>query len=213
MYLIIIDTNKYSGNFERAMCAYITGVVGECGTCEKCKDIALKELNQETIDWFEDNVVQVPDEHGVLRPCAIRPTPGWFNDGVGNNWRDGADPQEVKWKKIESVTKYYTPLVERAKANIAKGNTQWERDLKGYVARMKEAVNNDVVKYDAYQSVAIFFKTLPTEDLVKHMVYRAKKFCTKENIPAFIGNILEDITVDGFRLIHSEEIETTILKG
>lgn len=30
-YGFIIKTNKYAGNFEREICAYITGNVGECG--------------------------------------------------------------------------------------------------------------------------------------------------------------------------------------
>ncbi|KKK83825.1 hypothetical protein LCGC14_2789530, partial [marine sediment metagenome] len=30
-WIFIIDTDSYAGNFEREMCAYITGRVGECG--------------------------------------------------------------------------------------------------------------------------------------------------------------------------------------
>lgn len=30
-YSFIIDTNSYAGNFEREMCAYLTGQVGDCG--------------------------------------------------------------------------------------------------------------------------------------------------------------------------------------
>ena len=34
-YTIIIDTDEYSGNFEREMCAYCTGQVGECEVGEE----------------------------------------------------------------------------------------------------------------------------------------------------------------------------------
>ncbi len=29
-YLFVIDTDTYAGNFEREMCAYVTGQIGEC---------------------------------------------------------------------------------------------------------------------------------------------------------------------------------------
>ena len=29
-YLFVIDTDSYSGNFEREMCAYCTGQIGDC---------------------------------------------------------------------------------------------------------------------------------------------------------------------------------------
>jgi len=31
----IIDTNEYAGNFEREMCAYCTGQIGDCGVGEE----------------------------------------------------------------------------------------------------------------------------------------------------------------------------------
>lgn len=29
-YILVADTNQYAGNFERELCAYITGQYGEC---------------------------------------------------------------------------------------------------------------------------------------------------------------------------------------
>ena len=34
-YKVIIQTNKYAGNFEREMCAFITGHIGECEVGKK----------------------------------------------------------------------------------------------------------------------------------------------------------------------------------
>jgi len=31
LYIFVIDTDYYAGNFERNLCAYATGYVGECG--------------------------------------------------------------------------------------------------------------------------------------------------------------------------------------
>jgi hypothetical protein len=33
--LFVVDTDTYAGNFEREMCAYITGQVGECEVGEE----------------------------------------------------------------------------------------------------------------------------------------------------------------------------------
>jgi len=34
-FIFVIDTDTYAGNFERPMCAYMTGRVGECGVGEE----------------------------------------------------------------------------------------------------------------------------------------------------------------------------------
>jgi len=86
--VIVVDTEEYSGNFERQMVAYITGLLGECGMGEKLAALAKKELPLPVLEWFEEHVVMTSDEHGVHRPASISPTPGWYNDGRGNHYRD-----------------------------------------------------------------------------------------------------------------------------
>lgn len=80
---LIIDTNKYAGNFEREMCAYCTGSLGDCGVGSEEADEFEKDGNNS--DMFSDYIAQVPDEHGCFRPANIEPTPGWVNDGMGDN--------------------------------------------------------------------------------------------------------------------------------
>lgn len=70
-YIVVIDTNKYAGNFEREMCAYITRQVGSCGVGQDFADIAEKELTEEQAEWFEDNISSQPDDNGCWRPCEI----------------------------------------------------------------------------------------------------------------------------------------------
>lgn len=83
MYIFIVDTDQYAGNFERQMVAYMTGIVGECGVGEEhANDI------KETLD---DIVISVPDEHGCCRPATILSTPGYFNNGVGGHYEDGQE--------------------------------------------------------------------------------------------------------------------------
>lgn len=69
-YLFIIDTSDYAGNFERDMCAYLTGRVGDCNVGD---DMASLYTRQET-EMF-DNVICWPDDHGCHRPCVIWPEP------------------------------------------------------------------------------------------------------------------------------------------
>jgi hypothetical protein len=66
-FAFIIDTNSYSGSFEREMTAYLTGRIGECGVGVEYADFALP------INF--DNVIDVPDDHGCYRPTSI-----WLNE-------------------------------------------------------------------------------------------------------------------------------------
>jgi len=118
-YMVIIDTDKYSGNFEREMCAFITGEIGDCEVGDKERSIALEELDPVVRGWFQRNIVQIADEHGCERPVTLETTPGWFNDGYGTDWKDNADPEEVRKTRLAYVTNYYTPLIEKAEEHIA----------------------------------------------------------------------------------------------
>jgi len=84
-YVVIVDTEQYSGNFERAMVAFITGQVGECEVGQEQADVARAELSADVLQWFDDNTMQLPDDHGCHRPANLAPTPGWYNDGNGNH--------------------------------------------------------------------------------------------------------------------------------
>jgi len=63
-YYILIKTNCYAGNFEREMCAYLTGHTGECEVGE--------ELVEENIkDRFGDKISSKPDDYGCYRPVEL----------------------------------------------------------------------------------------------------------------------------------------------
>lgn len=68
-YKFIIDTDSYAGNFEREMCAFVTGRVGECEVGEE-----LAVLFEKDYKPFE-NVVNVADKRGCCRPCEIEFSP------------------------------------------------------------------------------------------------------------------------------------------
>ena len=72
-YAVLIDTNRYAGNFERELCAYVTGQVGECevGTPDPDYDYEVE---------FSEKVTQT-NQDGCWRPCeiAVEPTTGLYN--------------------------------------------------------------------------------------------------------------------------------------
>lgn len=84
-YGFCIDTDTYAGNFERELCAYITGQIGECKVGQADAELAEKELNEEELKLFDEIITTHPDDHGCHRPVSIFPTPGFFNDGYGRN--------------------------------------------------------------------------------------------------------------------------------
>jgi hypothetical protein len=83
--MVVIDTDRYAGSFEREMCAYITNQVGDCSVGRKEADIAEAEMSDILFTWCEFNVTQEEDD-GCWRPCQIYPTPDRYNDGKGNHF-------------------------------------------------------------------------------------------------------------------------------
>lgn len=84
-FIFVIHTNDYSGSFERNMCAFITGVLGECGVGDN--DIPIDQ----DYSLFKDLISMEPDEHHVYRPVTIWPTPNVFNNGLGFHYREGEE--------------------------------------------------------------------------------------------------------------------------
>lgn len=58
-----IKTDSYAGNFEREMCAYVTGQIGECEVGEEFVDDNIRNLFS--------NVMDLPDDHGCYRPVSL----------------------------------------------------------------------------------------------------------------------------------------------
>jgi hypothetical protein len=58
----VIETNEYAGNFEREMCAFLTGEIGECEVGEEFVDDLPVKFN---------NIMSVPDDNGCHRPVSM----------------------------------------------------------------------------------------------------------------------------------------------
>lgn len=73
-YAILIKTDSYAGNFERELCAHLTGHIGECGVGDNYVDESIAEK-------FENYVAQEEDE-GCYRPVNLGYDFGYSNDDV-----------------------------------------------------------------------------------------------------------------------------------
>ena len=63
-YLIIVRTDSYAGNFERELCAHLTGIVGDCEVGDDYVDENIESI-------FEEIVKSVPDDNGTRRPVSL----------------------------------------------------------------------------------------------------------------------------------------------
>lgn len=64
-YELVVKTNSYAGNFEREMCAYMTGITGfEDSTGGEYVDEEIKER-------FEQKISNKQDDNGTWRPVIV----------------------------------------------------------------------------------------------------------------------------------------------
>lgn len=210
MYKFIIDTDKYAGNFEREMCAYLTGRIGDCEVGDDFAEIFKKEVGDKAS--FE-NVLLVSDE-GCYRPCEIEPTLGWFNTGMGNSYRESEEDEEKILKDYAlSVENYEAPLIkskEAIKLSLLEGKkvSNWtveacDREIKGHLQKISNAQNTKTYsKYPCYNSVAIFFDNKPTTEQISLMKDRANNFsAAKRNSGDYSWDKEFALEISGFRLI------------
>ncbi len=68
-FVFVIKTDCYAGNFERQMCGYLTGVVGDCGVGGQQQG-EFDRVYPNRRD-FEEIIGSFPDDHGCHRPATI----------------------------------------------------------------------------------------------------------------------------------------------
>jgi len=183
-YIFVIDTETYAGNFERETCAYATGQVGHCGVGEEeaaqFEDEAMKEKIGDIIR-FEN------DEHGCARPASIWPTPGWFNNGVGGHFKPGQEAEALEHYKAymrkergDSIKSLQENNLKELEAGRPYANWTIPAVHKQIAEYRKEIEKAEALtkpqKYDAYNSVAIFFDKKPTAEMIEVMKQRAQDF-------------------------------------
>ena len=116
-FAALIDTNEYSGNFEREMVAYITAQIGECGVGQPIAELAEAELTEKQFEWFEENILHKLDDNGCSRPARIAPTPGWSNNGNGVHYHNEDHPYPA-YQSVEIL--FYNKVPARIRKIIEK---------------------------------------------------------------------------------------------
>ena len=213
-YLFVIDTADYAGNFERELCAYITGHVGEC---EVGADAAAKFKVATKLKPLS-GVIFEQDDHGCSRPVSIYPTPGWFNNGVGGYFKDTPANQAKALKAYQTYAKrewgnslYHKYLKDWKRSSVMReklaqlGHTEakLQAACRCEETRLKLALAlKKPYKCPAYQSVAISFKKKPTDAQLQLMKRRAYEFA---DLPERISKII------GFRLVEqANKVKRTV---
>ena len=153
-WAFIVDTDQYSGNFLEEISHYMVGCNEEVDTrFEYVIGLFDEECaNSEHRDIYTHLHLKIidPGDDGIHRGFfGIWPTPGFFNNGCGGHFADGQE---------EEALKHYNEQVQ-------------ERASSYSVKPLKK-----LRKYDAYQSVAIFFDKELTQDQIAFLDERARKF-------------------------------------
>jgi hypothetical protein len=193
MYIFVIDTEQYAGNFNREMCAFVTGQIGDCTIGDDFADMVPQDVSKR----FRDIVAQTPDEHGCHRPVKMWATEGWFNHGMGGDFREGEEKQALEDYRKECL-KYAEHKVH-------------PNDREAHEKRWKENAEKPLHKYAAYLSVGILFYDRPPDDLIELMKERANELMTKCTSKGRMGREGDEpIAITGFRLVEEKVVTEEI---
>jgi hypothetical protein len=150
-HLFVIDTEQYAGNFERPLCAWCTGQVGECGVGQREAD-DFRATHPDMAEAFIGLVEQFDrDGRGCLRPVCLVDTPGWLNNGLGLNYQDTQEQRKM------ALDCFFRDM-----------NAIDPNGVTPQVAALKEPL-----RYPAYLSVGIGFRRLPSDGILELMRQRA----------------------------------------
>ncbi len=169
-FAFVIDTDRYAGGFERKLCAYVTGEVGECGV----GDEEAQEFKADNPDNpFEELIQAIADENGCHCPVAIWPTPGWFNNSMGSHFRENDETAERRAQ--EQFRGRCLEEASRRSYASEENNLEHEREW-------RERSERPFTKAPAYQSVAIFLTEQPSLSILELLQTRVNTFCRRANI-------------------------------
>jgi len=216
-FKFVVDTEQYAGNFERELCAYVTGRWDQETHGRNEAALYEKETGKDPLEFVEDRPVE-HDGYYNPAPQELFPTPGWFNNGMGGHFKDGQESEALEAYKEEN-RKHYGALIKEKLGKDLKDEVQrkagWtkeavDREVRGHRKDLRESESlKEVRKYPAYLSVAIFCEREPTPKEIKLMKDRCRKFS------AFSASEKQEewkrrkIKITGFRLV-KETITTEV---
>lgn len=181
-YRIVVDTDTYSGSFERELIAYATGQAGDCGVGSDLADVASSELPNKVLEFWEDNIIEEADDDGFRCPANIYPTPGFFNDGMGGHYP--STPED----KIQALEKLRIRVIDEMSKRIEQlktidvGVSGWtqeaiDRTRADYQRKIDDIKAKEVVnEYPAYQSVSVLCSTRPDQEVINSFISRSREY-------------------------------------
>ncbi len=187
---IVIDTDQYAGNFERQMCAYLTGQYGDCGAGREIALMVSDEIKH--LDWWKRHIVQVANQNGIRRPVAIHPTPGYFNNGMGGHYLDVPEEYDrAQEERIAALIKNKAPQRKLVQDRLDAGDFEaerpgaWtkeacERHIVYCETTIQRAINQGLHRHPAFMSVAIFVDEFPPQDVMDEV---------RERLNVFVGRL------------------------
>jgi len=218
-WIFVIDTDSYAGNFERDMCAYVTGVIGECEVGDDFAELYRKET-KEVESRFQELLEQRSDDHGHYRPCSLWETKGWLFDGKHGAVKEEDFDQEDANKKYRTETaKYYQDHYKRtSKINVNEDRYKaagWTENAK---TKELDSLQKDIDRCLSEKticprtrpnnSVAIFFQNKPTAGMIDFMKERSAIFAEAKRRGGESWDKNFKLKIYGYRLIK----ETTALQ-
>lgn len=184
-YLLIVDADQYSGNYERQLTGFCTGV--DDGTHGEREGDDFREWLAEhgkTVSW-ERISTTAADDNGYPRVATIWTTPGRLNNGLGFHYDAGSDDTEARQKYFESTVSYREPHIAEMRRRLDEQDfderLRWnkescERTLAGYLKDIEDAKTVELRPWPAYESVAIFLTERPAEADMAIFLERLRDF-------------------------------------
>lgn len=207
--ILAIDTNAYSGNFERNLIGYAMGQYDE----ERYHGA---EEVEEFADWaaeagldpqmFESVVTtHRHDEYGHIT-ATILPTPGRLNNGMGFHYDagDNALVEEARQRSIASMREYQKGQREMIARRFAENDFEpddrpggWtreacERTIQNLDATLRRA--GEFNGYPAYESVGVHLTRELTDDELKIVKSRCEEFAKREGFEIRGYRLIKEVT-------------------
>ncbi len=157
MYIFVIDTNYYAGNFAELLVAYCTGQYDEeSGVGEEEAELFSQ---QEDIKFFNVLYELSSMQNPGFKYGAIRPTPGYFNNGFGVHYKE-----EDELFAKEQLRDHYKKIADESPWSYHK------------------PIDTPLKKHPAYGSVIFYITRFPTEEEVRIIKKRSQQFI-KDSFP------------------------------
>lgn len=103
-FAVVIKTDSYAGNFEREMCAHLTGHIGECEVGREYADESIAEK-------FDDVIGNEADDNGCYRPVALGcDIKGFTNKDVVIFFDKKPTKKQLELIKTRSTNFIYKPI-------------------------------------------------------------------------------------------------------